>query len=58
MAHASMSVFFKSSSDSEIRVKNVKMQSLLARGPHFRKIIILRAKIWTFSKDLIDFAPE
>ncbi len=23
-----------------------------------KKIVILRAKIWTFSKDLIDFAPK
>ncbi len=29
-----------------------------ARGPHFRKIAILRAKISIFSKDLIDFAPK
>jgi hypothetical protein len=28
------------------------------RGPHFWKIAILRAKIWAFSKDLIDFAPK
>jgi hypothetical protein len=29
-----------------------------ARGPHFWKIANLRAKIWNFSKDLIDFAPK
>ncbi len=29
-----------------------------ARGPHFWKIAILRAKIWTFSEILVDFAPK
>jgi hypothetical protein len=39
-------------------VYNSHGQPKSARGPHFRKIAILRAKILIFSKDLIDFAPK